>query len=480
MKNKITKRLILSNLLILIFALSSFYAITIYNINSQAKAQVKQQLIAESSLIAERTSQMNSIIYDFEMSNFLNSLQKEPPDRHFSQKDNYIFHSQNNSASIHIFCNIENNLLVFPEESNDIFKRMSLDRIMQHKISNMFSNSKISVPTEISISKENNSSEYYLVLLTPYEDESSIIVSIIALEFVNALTTSNIFSFLVVLFVLVILSFVIIYWQAMGITSPLNQLTKVSELYANHDYSEPFIIKTGDEIESLSHSIQSMVESIIVHEKAQTSLFRNLSHELKTPLTAISGYAQNIQNGYYDNSDLPLSIIQEECQRIHQILDDLIFLSKIDSKVELFTFKPYDIVEILTNALEKVESIAILKEIDIEYLPTKEIFISCDKEKLMRVFINVLSNGLRHSNDLLKLEILEEDYKVHIIISDNGNGFKKSKLDKLFISNTGETVDGNGLGLLIVHEIVKRHNGSIEVKNIEPLGAEIKLTFTKL
>lgn len=467
MKSKITKRLIVTNLSILIFALASFYAVTIYNLNEQAKQQAKQQIIAENSLIMERTDKMNSMVRGFQQSNV------NIPERtqsNINMKDTYVFPSQNNSVSVHIFCQLVEGDLFFPEENSFFAERIHLGDSIKEEIASI----PFQVPEEISIRNE-----AFLVYISQDVEEDIVIVSLLALESVNSLTTSNISSFLIVLTFLVSLSFLVISWQAMGITAPLKKLTSVSESYARQDYSQPFLVETGDEIESLSHSIQSMVESILAHEKAQTSLFRNLSHELKTPLTAISGYAQNIQNGYYEDNDTPLSIVQDECQRIHHILDDLIFLSKIDSKIELFSFETQDVVSILTQSLEKVESIAILKEIDVEYQPQGEIFVSCDKEKLMRAFINILSNGFRHSKDWLKLQVVETETEVTISVTDNGKGFEASKLENLFVSTTGETVDGNGLGLLIVYEIIKKHDGNIQVQNLETCGARIDIILSK-
>ncbi|MFI3255306.1 MAG: HAMP domain-containing sensor histidine kinase [Eubacteriales bacterium] len=467
MKSKITKRLIITNLSILIFALVSFYAVTIYNLNDQAKQQAKQQIIAENSLVMERTERMNSLFRGFQQSN-VNLAERNQ--NNFSMKDTYVFPSQNNSVSIHIFCELVHGVLVFPEENSFFSERLHLGDSLKEELTSM----PFQVPTEISIRNEP-----FLVYLSQDTEEDTVIVSLLALESVNSLTTENISSFLIVLAFLVILSFLILSWQAMGITAPLKKLTAVSESYAKQDYSQPFLVETGDEIESLSHSIQSMVESILAHEKAQTALFRNLSHELKTPLTAISGYAQNIQNGYYQDNASPLSIVQEECDRIHHILDDLIFLSKIDSKIEVFSFEKQDVVSILTQSLEKVESIAILKEIDVEYEPQGEIYLSCDKEKLMRAFLNILSNGFRHTRDWLKVEIIQGETEVSFSIIDNGKGFEASKLENLFVSTTGETVDGNGLGLLIVYEIIKKHQGNIEVQNLESCGARITISLPK-
>ncbi len=320
MKRKITIRLIITNLSILIAALLCFYAVSVYNLNTQAREQAEQQIIAESSTISERTKNMQDVIRNIRASQAPNI---GPPGNAPLHHEPYIFPSQNDEVSLHILCEYDDltGELVFPEEGV-IMKRINIDEQAEMQISGLTT----SIPDTVTIGGER-----YLALVSPMQDEEGeiAVVSLLAMNSVNALTVSNIVSFGIAFAILIAAAFVLIYWQAMKITAPLKMLTVRSKRYANRDYSEPFVVNTGDEIESLSYSIQMMVESIIAHEKSQTALFRNLSHELKTPLTAISGYAQNIQNGYYENTNVPLKIIQEECGRIRDILDNLIFLSKM-------------------------------------------------------------------------------------------------------------------------------------------------------
>ncbi len=471
MKSKITKRLVITNLLILITALLCFYLVSVYNLNTQAREQAEQQIFAESSTIAERTTNTHNIIGNIRNENIQNNDRPIPA---VYKQDTFIFPSKNDNVSIHIFCQIDENSgeLIFPEKNANLINRIKLDEQAESEISELT----LDEAEIVSIENEN-----YLVLLTEHtnEESKSIIVSLLAMETINTLTTSNIISFGITFVLLIVLAFLLISWQSVRITKPLKMLTNRSEKYANQDYSESFAVNTGDEIESLSHSIQSMVESIIAHEKSQTALFRNLSHELKTPLTAISGYAQNIENGYYKNNESALKIIQEECDRIRNILDNLIFLSKIDSNVENFTFEKHNIVDLVTASIEKVESIAILNDIDLLYTPHDELIISCDNEKIIRALINILSNALKHTKDYVMVNIADEIDNIAIIIMDNGCGFDKNKLDKLFLTSTGESVDGSGIGLLIVYEIVKKHGGKIQVKNLDQGGAEICVFLPK-
>ncbi len=462
MKNKITKRLILTNLIILSFSLLCFFIISSYNLNFQAQEQAELQIAAESSAVIERTINLEYVYYSIADEN--DSL--HPPVVFFEE---VIFQTQNEQASIHIYGKYEDGTLKFP--TTDILsKYIDINEEFEQFILNLEANS----PEMIVIDGEK-----YLVLVTPYLllDEENAIISILEMETVNSLTTSSIMLSCLVFVILVIVSFFFICWQSMKITSPLNTLTVRAKRYANHDFSEPFVVNTGDEIESLSSSIQTMVANILQHEKTKISLYRNLSHELKTPLTAISGYAENISNGYYEDTEVPLKIIQDECTRIRNILDNLIFLSNIDSNMEVFSFKQWNLVNLVTTSIEKIESIAILNDIDIYYNPPEEISISCDKDKLIRAFINVLSNALKYTKDYIQIEIIRNDKSVSVIISDNGHGFEQSKLDKLFVSTTGASTSGNGIGLLIVYEIITRHNGTINANNLTDSGAKICITL---
>ncbi|MFI3251046.1 MAG: HAMP domain-containing sensor histidine kinase [Eubacteriales bacterium] len=463
MKSNITKRLVLTNIFVLVLALVCFNMVSIYNLKAQAKSQAEQQILAESSVILERTAKFEDSVRQFN-DRFPGNRIEHP----YLQSDTYIFPSQNKSVSVHVFCSYDEKTktLTFPTDSSALYQHFDLELLASSEIPNL----SFLEPEIISLNGES-----YLALLTPYEAENEVIVSVLAMESVDALTTANTMSFFVVMGVLILISFGLIYWQSMKITAPLHKLTEVTKLYSKQDYSTSFFVETGDEIESLSHSIQTMVESILANEKSQRALFRNLSHELKTPLSAISGYAQNIQNGCYEDTQVPLSIIEEESLRIRDILDDLIFLSKMDSYIEEFSMNSCDVVAILTDSIEKVESIAILKEVDIEYTPPKAIPILCDQDKLMRAFINLLSNALKHTKTMVEIEVICENDAVLVRISDDGEGFPPNKLEKLFLTTTGETVDGNGIGLLIVYEIIKKHGGAISVQNREVGGAEVAL-----
>ncbi len=147
--------------------------------------------------------------------------------------------------------------------------------------------------------------------------------------------------------------------------------------------------------------------------------------------------------------------------------------------MESFSFESHDVVGIVTASVEKVESIAILNDIDILYDPPNSVEISCDKDKLLRAIINVISNSLKYTKDYVSIEVENLENHVCVKVADNGAGFNKSKLDKLFLSTTGESVDGNGIGLLIVHEIVQKHGGIIEVLNKQEGGAEVTIKLPK-
>lgn len=471
MKNKITQRLVIINLFILTMSLFCFFLITVYSLNTQAMQQAEQLIVSESIIVIERTVNTEKIFHDATEINIENSMLPSLE----NQSDSYFSLSQNEESSIHIFCGYdeEQELLLFPELDGVIISGLVFDDTAIEEISNVV----INEPTTITLNDEK-----YLVLVAPYETgyQSVFVVSFLALEGILTLQISNVMQFGIVFIGLLIAAFILILWQSIKITAPLKALTTRSGEYANHDFSKPFVIHTGDEIESLSHSIEVMVKNIVSHEQSQLTLFRNLSHELKTPLTAISGYAQNIENGYYEDESIPLTIIQDECKRIHDMLDNLIFLNKINSNVERFVFEPTNLVTIVTNSIEKIESIAILNEIDIIYSPPQDIIVSGDYDKLVRVCINVLSNALKFTKDYVRIELINENDVVSIIISDNGEGFAKNKLEKLFFTPTGESIYGNGIGLQIVYEVIKQHGGKVSARNKLEGGAEVIIQIPRI
>ncbi len=462
MKRSISSRLICANLLILAMALTGFFTFSTYVLRQQAYDSGAQEQ-KNNGRVPLQNAYGSDVGREFGLG--VGRASNHDPIEHIF----YDFHAD---GSVHFVTTGGLATALERDETHSLdISTISMEeperiiiRGTEYLAINTDYVSAFSQSPNFEAAKEHQYEDLHVLSLLPYSEISTI-------------TADTVPLFVGLLLLLVGVSFVLIRWQARRITGAVETLSTVSTRYAARDFSQPITLTTGDELETLSRNIQSMVQSLIQYERGQVALFRNLSHELKTPLTAISGYAEGLEQGYFLDATEPLRIIQEESMRMRSILEDLILLSKLKSDAELFSFAPCDSSALLTKAVEKVESIAILRGIDICYTPTPGMIVEADSEKLLRAFLNILSNALKHATQSISIvhECRERD--ILITVFDDGPGFSKAFLEELFVDRFRETTDGSGIGLTIVKEIVARHNGTLSACNRPEGGARVAIAI---
>jgi two-component system sensor histidine kinase CssS len=274
------------------------------------------------------------------------------------------------------------------------------------------------------------------------------------------------------IFLISMIIFFISSYTSRKITKPLEKLKNITEKISRKDYKEHIKIKTGDELESLANSINSMSDSIKAHDEKQREFYRNVSHDLKTPLTVISGYAEGIKTNILEDNNKALDTIIDECSFLKKQLENIIYLSKLESINDYYKFENTSINSIIEKALNKVESIIILNEIDIIYEPGNDYMLKIDGEKIKLMLINILSNCLKNTRDSIYIdtEIADEIFK--ITVTDNGKGFTKEFIEKPFDKVAGIKKEGSGIGMSIIKRILDAHSGEIKLENSKNGGAK--------
>ncbi|CAH2214892.1 HAMP domain-containing sensor histidine kinase [Tepidibacter aestuarii] len=267
----------------------------------------------------------------------------------------------------------------------------------------------------------------------------------------------------------------VIFFASKKITNPIVKLTNLAKEISNRNFDSTISINTGDEIESLSNSINKMACSIKDYDTNQKHLFQNISHELKTPLMSIQGYAEGVRDNMFDDNKKALNIIIDESNRVKKYVEDIIFLSKLEMMDISFEYSFYNINDVIISSIEKVESIAILGDIDIMYSPKEDVYLNIDKDKLIQALINLLSNCLKYTKDTIGVDTLKTNDYFEIKIWDNGNGFNKDDLNKIFNRFYKGEKEGSGIGMSIVQEVIKNHNGTISANNRNIGGAEFTI-----
>ena len=197
----------------------------------------------------------------------------------------------------------------------------------------------------------------------------------------------------------------------------------------------------------------------------QQTFFQNASHELKTPLMAIQGYAEGIQAGVMDTGSAA-EVILEESDRMTELVEELLDISKIDMGRQQLALSEMDIRELLYDSIRAVESAAAARGITIAPDFFEEpIMVKCDDTQMRRAVTNILTNGLRYARSELRLTCRADRRQVTIRIQDDGDGIAEADLphifDRFYMGRSGKS----GIGLALTREIIHLHKGTIRARN---------------
>lgn len=222
-------------------------------------------------------------------------------------------------------------------------------------------------------------------------------------------------------------------------------------------------------------------------ENLRREFVANVSHELKTPITSIKGFAETLIEGAKNDEqslDMFLNIILKESNRIESLVTDLLDLSHIEQQKEL-EINYMNLSELANNIIDNLQTQAYNKRIKIQSEIEKDVIIEAHENKIAQVITNLLSNAINYSSEDNKVivRVYRNDNKVYLEIQDYGIGISETdqkriferfyRVDKARSRDSG----GTGLGLSITKHIVEAHNGRIDVKSAPGKGSIFKVLF---
>lgn len=217
----------------------------------------------------------------------------------------------------------------------------------------------------------------------------------------------------------------------------------------------------------------------------------NVSHEIGTPLTTIKGYAELLIDGAIDDKPVAMEFLREinvAADRMKLLRDDLLDLSRFDTKVNQLNMEDVNLVSLVSGCCRQNLIVAENKEQNIVFdPPEKPMFIYADPGRINQVITNIMSNAMKYSDKgaTINIRLKETGKYYHLEIQDNGIGMPKEALDRIFDrfyrvdKARSRAMGGNGLGLAIVKEIMDAHNGSIKVYSTLGKGTTMVLIFPK-
>lgn len=370
-----------------------------------------------------------------------------------------------------------NNKLIYPEREDikeyTLVESNLIPKIKQKKLFELKANRKKAFFT---IERKYEGAVYALNFLSSDKRDGYLIVYTDLLKSNNFIKIIN--TILMVILVITAVIFMLIANNlAKKISNPISQLSTYVKQIGDRKYDAEFIrYKNNDEIGELAKTMHSMVEKLSVYDNTMKTFIQNASHELRTPLMSIQGYAEGIKYGVVEEQGKAVDIIIEESKRLSQLVEDLLYLSKIESMQEKFNLEEMAVEDIIKSSIERVNGIALKNNKTIKFSSNyNNIIILGDEEKLTRAIINILGNCLRYCRESIEVILKKEDSKIILTIKDDGPGFEENEILNVF-DRFYKGKNGNyGLGLAITKSIVEKHGGNVFAENSTKGGALFKI-----
>lgn len=285
--------------------------------------------------------------------------------------------------------------------------------------------------------------------------------------------------------IFMLLTFLYIYYLTVR---PLKKIITAARNYSSGDFDYPLEIKTNDEYKDLSDAIKYMAGELNNLEDYQKKFVANISHDFRSPLTSIKGYAEAILDGTIpvEMQDKYLNIILFETERLTKLTTMLLELNNFKKNGAMLNITTFDINHVITKTAESFEGICTQKKITLNLVFSEEkTYVNADVTKIQQVLYNLIDNAIKFSPSSTKIKVTteEKNEKVFISIKDHGIGIPKESIkkiwDRFYKTDTSRGKDkiGTGLGLSITKDIMIAHEENINVISTEGVGTEFTFTL---
>ena len=242
------------------------------------------------------------------------------------------------------------------------------------------------------------------------------------------------------------------------------------------------------ELEPFMDMIEQQHEEILRSANMRVEFTANVSHELKTPLTSISGYAELIESGMAQGEQAKTFAgeIHKSANRLLTLINDIIRLSQMDAPMPNLKFEPVDLAQIATNTFEQLEMSARKADVALQ-LDAKQAIVEADRQMMDELLYNLCDNAIRYNvhGGSVKLEVRPVRDKVIVCVQDTGIGISPENQEHVFErfyrvdKSRSKATGGTGLGLAIVKHIAVKHNAQIELESELGRGTKISVVFDR-
>ena len=292
----------------------------------------------------------------------------------------------------------------------------------------------------------------------------------------------------------------LIYWIYRGISVPLAKLQKAARNIREGNLDFEIRQESDDEIGQLCQDFEEMrlrlkenAEEKLQYDRENKELISNISHDLKTPITAIKGYVEGILDGVASSPerlDKYIRTIYNKANDMDRLIDELTFYSKIDTNKIPYTFSKINVSRYFKDCVEEVGLDMEARGIELGYFNyvDDDVIVIADAEQMKRVINNIISNSVKYldkKKGIINIRIKDVGDFIQVGIEDNGKGIAAKDLPNIFDrfyradSSRNSSKGGSGIGLSIVRKIIEDHGGRIWATSKLGIGTEIHFVLRK-
>lgn len=295
-------------------------------------------------------------------------------------------------------------------------------------------------------------------------------------EFVEILTKTSMVAFGVGAFLIIIISPIL----SKKILEPLDKITK-AEQEISVEKLDKRINYTGKDIELkvLSVSFDKMIERLEISFNKQNQFISDVSHELKTPIALIQGYAEGLAENVTTDEEsrkFYVEVIQDEANKMDKLVKQLLELMKLEYGKREFNNTKFDITELIGEVLRKTTVMRENQNIEVKYNPTEPIYVYADDFFIEQVVTNYITNAIKHvdevnGNKYIEVRVEKQDKKVRINVYNTGEKISEEDLNRIWKrfykidSSRNREKGGSGIGLSLVKAIMNNYNNNFGAYN---------------
>ena len=304
----------------------------------------------------------------------------------------------------------------------------------------------------------------------------------------------------VVVTVLVFTSLLVGTWIYRSIASPLVKLKNATKNIKEGNLDFELEVEGDDEFAELCQDFEEMrkrlkanAEEKIILDKENKELISNISHDLKTPITAVKGYVEGIMDGVADTPekmDRYIRTIYNKTNEMDHLINELTFYSKIDTNRIPYTFSKIGVTDYFNDCAEELQLELEVKGVDLVYANYVDdgVLVIADGEQIRRVIHNIVTNSTKYMNKehgIIQLRVKDVGDFIQVEIEDNGKGIAAKDLPNIFDRfyrtdfSRNSSKGGSGIGLSIVKKIMEDHGGKVWATSKEGIGTIMYFVLRK-